>query len=282
MPLNSTLTLFGLLAILVVVIFHQVFWPGLRLRSIHRRVFPEAWETLLRRALPVYSGMTQKQQERLKNLVKQFIADKQFIGCAGQRIDDEIRVAIAANACLLVLNRPSGCYPQLRSILVYPSTFVVSHEHHDEAGLVSIQEDVLVGESWSEGKIILAWDDVQHGIRNYTDGRNVVLHEFAHELDHEDGASNGAPLLQTRGAYKNWARVFAAEFTQLQSRIWRGEGSLLDDYGATDEAEFFAVATETFFERPQEMREHHAELYQELANYYQVDPVQWLAASRIN
>ncbi len=281
MPLNSILTLLGLLTILSVVIFHQVFWPRLRLRRIHRRAFPEAWEALLQRALPVYSGMSRQQQEQLKNLVKQFITDKQFIGCAGQRIDDEIRVAIAANACLLVLNRPSG-YPQLRSILVYPSTFVASHEHHDEAGLVSIQEHILVGESWSEGKIVLAWDDVQHGIRDFTDGRNVVLHEFAHELDHEDGAGNGAPLLGTRGAYKNWARVFAAEFTRLQSRVWNGEAGLLDEYGATDEAEFFAVATEAFFERPQEMLDNHAELYQELANYYQVDPVQWKAASRIN
>lgn len=282
MPLNSTLTLLGLLAILAAVIFHQVFWPGLRLRTIHRREFPRTWEPLLRRALPVYPGMPAQQQEQLKNLIKQFIADKQFIGCAGQRINDEIRVAIAANACLLVLNRPTGCYPQLRSILVYPSAFVVSHEHHDESGLVSTQENMLVGESWSEGKIILAWEDVQRGIGDFTDGHNVVLHEFAHELDHEDGASNGAPLLRKRSAYKNWARVFAAEFTELQTRVWSGEGSLLDEYGATDEAEFFAVATETFFERPQEMREHHAELYQELAHFYQVDPAQWTAVSRIN
>lgn len=282
MPLTSILTLLGLLAILIVVIFHQVFWSGLRLRSIHRRAFPEAWEILLQRAVPIYPGMPRQQQEQLKNRIKEFIADKQFIGCAGLRIDDEIRITIAANACLLVMNRLTGCYPQLNSILVYPSTFLVSHEHHDEAGLVSTQEDELVGESWSEGKIIPAWDDVQHGIRDFSDGHNVVLHEFAHELDHEDGASNGAPLLQTRGAYKNWSRVFAAEFTRLQSRVWSGEGGLLDEYGATDAAEFFAVATEAFLERPQEKREHHLELYQELANCYQVEPVQWTAASRRN
>lgn len=280
MPLNSLLALLGLLAILAGVIFYQVFWPGMRLRRIQGQAFPAAWGPLLRRALPVFPGLSGKQQAQLQNLIKQFIADKQFIGCAGQIIDDEIRVTIAANACLLLLNRHTDCYPQLRSVLVYPSTFVVSREQRDTAGLVTNHESALVGESWSEGKIILAWDDVQRGITNFSDGHNVVLHEFAHELDHEDGASNGAPLLRTRGAYKNWARVFAAEFTALQTQAWNGEGSLFDQYGATNEAEFFAVATETFFERPWEMREHHGELYQELANYYQVDPTEWTAAPR--
>lgn len=280
MPLNSILALIGLLAIIVGVIVHQVFWPGMRLRAIQRREFPPAWEPLLLRALPIYPGLKSPQQEQLKHLIKQFIADKQIIGCGGQRIDDEIRVTIAANACLLLLNRHTGCYPQLRSVLVYPSTFVVSREQRDDAGIVSTHENILSGESWSDGKIVLAWDDVRRGVANFRDGRNVVLHEFAHELDHEDGASNGAPVLQTRGAYRNWARVFAAEFSGLQEQVWNGQGSLLDEYGATNPAEFFAVATETFFERPREMQEHHQELYQELVNYYQVDPVQWTAAFR--
>lgn len=280
MPLNSILASLGLLAILAAVIFWQVYWPGMRLRKIRGQPFPEAWKPLLRRALPIYPGLQAVQQEQLQNLIKQFLADKKFIGCAGQQIDDEIRLTIAANACLLLLNRHTRCYPDLHSVLVYPSTFVVAREQRDDAGLVSSHEKALVGESWSDGKIILAWDDVVRGTRNFSDGRNVVLHEFAHELDHEDGASNGAPLLRTRGAYKNWARVFAAEFTELEQRAWSGEGSLLDKYGAENPAEFFAVATETFFERPWEMQEHHGELYQELANYYQVDPVQWTAAPR--
>ncbi len=280
MPSSSMLAVAGLLLILALVIFHQVFWPGLRLQGIRRQVFPRAWESLLLRALPIYAGLSREQQEQLKNLIKQFIADKNFVGCAGQQIDDVIRVTIAANACLLLLNRNTGCYPLLRSVLVYPSTFVVAHEHQDEGGLVSTHEQVLVGESWGDGKIVLAWDDVQHGVTDFSDGHNVVLHEFAHALDHEDGASNGAPLLRTRGAYKNWARVFAAEFTELQARAQGGAGSLLDQYGATNPAEFFAVATETFFEKPRELQAQHAELYAELVSYYQVDPVGWLAAPR--
>lgn len=276
MSLTSLLTLAGLLAVLAAVIFHQVFWPGIRLQRIRRREFPAAWEPLLRRALPIYAGMHVEQQQQLKQLIKQFIADKHFIGCGGQIVDDEIRISIAANACLLLLNRETGCYPQLQSVLVYPSTFVVSHEEHDEFGLVSTYEDELEGEAWSDGKIVLAWDDVKHGISNFSDGHNVVLHEFAHALDHEDGEGNGAPLLRTRGAYKNWARVFAAEFALLQQRADRGQDSLMDQYGASDPAEFFAVATETFFEKPREMQAHHAELYQELVSYYQVDPVQWV------
>lgn len=277
MPLNSILALAALLAIVAGVIVHQVFWPGIRLRAIQRRAFPVAWEPLLLQALPIYLRLGAQQQQQLQHLIKQFITDKQIIGCGGQRIDDEIRVTIAANACLLLLNRHTGCYPQLRSVLVYPSSFVVSREQRDDAGIVSTHDNVLSGESWSEGKIILAWDDVRRGVANFSDGHNVVLHEFAHELDHEDGASNGAPLLRTRGAYRNWARVFAAEFSGLQEQVWNGQGSLLDEYGATNPAEFFAVATETFFERPREMLEHHRELYQELASYYQVDPVQWTA-----
>ncbi len=276
MPTSSILALCALAAIVVGVIFYQFFWPGIRLRRIRKRPFPDSWQVLLPKVLPIYGGLAAKEQEQLQNLVKQFLADKLIIGCGGLEIDDEIRLAIAANACLLLLNRTSGCYPELHSILVYPSTFRVTREHRDQLGLVSLQDSALLGESWSEGKIILAWDEVRRGVTNFQDGENVVFHEFAHELDHEDGVSNGAPILHTRGAYQNWARVFAEEFSSLQEMANLDRQEVLDHYGATNPAEFFAVATETFFERPIELQALHGELYEQLANFYRVNPVLWV------
>jgi len=280
MPLNSTIVLLLLLALVIAVIFYQMFWPRISLRRIQQQPFPAQWIPLVQRALPIYAGLQPAQQRQLLNLIKLFLARKQFVGCAGQQIDDEVRVTIAANACLLLLDRNTDCYPQLHFVLVYPSTFVVDREQRDENGLVSTGQHTLVGESWNTGKIILAWDDVQRGVTDFNDGHNVVLHEFAHELDHEDGATNGAPILSTRGAYKSWAKVFAAEFAELQMQAATGQASLLDKYGATNPAEFFAVATETFFERPREMHAHHHELYGELKSFYCVDPVTWVAEAR--
>ena len=272
---SSIIALLVLLLIVLAVIFYVVFWPGIRRRRIEQKPFPDHWLAILRRRLPFYDKLPQTQQQRLQNLIKRFLHDHQYIGCAGLEIDDEIRVTIAAQACLLILNKKGYSYRKLRSVLVYPSTFVATREVRDDLGLVSTNHTALLGESWDQGKVILAWDNVEQGVCNLRDGRNVVLHEFAHQLDSESGAVNGAPLLQTRGAYKSWAHVFHREFEELNLRKAQHYESLLDDYGATNPAEFFAVATETFFERPAEMAEHHQALFQELARFYQVDPAQW-------
>ena len=272
----SIAALIGLILILAAVVFRVVFWPGLRLRRILARPFPAPWRRILQRVMPVYPHLPTELQQQLESRIKQFIADKRFVGCAGQTITDEVRLAIAAHACLLLLNRNTDCYPRLESILVYPSTFVANREHADSVGLVSEQHMPMEGESWSHGKVVLAWDAVKMGVRDPTDGHNVVFHEFAHQLDDDDGASNGAPLLHTRGAYQSWAKVFGQEFENLQWQASRGWQGLLDHYGATNPAEFFAVATETFFERPHDMRAHHEELYRELVDYYRVDPALWM------
>lgn len=275
MPISSLLTLLVLLLIVVAVIFRVLFWPRIRLKAIQGRKFPSDWLQILNRRLPFYKSLPVKLQQRLRNLIKVFLHDKQFIGCAGQQINDEIRVTIAAQACLLILNRSNNPYQDLNSVLVYPSTFVATREIRDDLGLVSTNHIALLGESWSQGKVILAWDNVEIGVRNLHDGRNVVLHEFAHQLDNESGAHNGAPLLLTRGAYKSWAHVFSEEFEELQREAARGKKSLIDHYGATNPAEFFAVTTETFFERPEKMRSNHLELYRELVNFYGIDPTDW-------
>jgi MtfA peptidase len=219
--------------------------------------------------------MTVVQQLQLQQLITRFLDRKNIIGCAGLQITDEIRLTIAAHACLLLLNRPSNEYAELRRILVYPSSFLVEHDVADDAGIVSAGRHVLSGESWSNGKVILAWDNVAHGVHDFSDGYNVVLHEFAHQLDHQSGVTNGAPLLHSRSAYQNWTRVFSEEFTQLQHASDSQINTLIDQYGATDPAEFFAVVTETFYEKPQQLANHHPELFEQLKTYYHVDPRDW-------
>jgi hypothetical protein len=275
MTTQAIISLLVLLLILAAVIFRVVFWPGIRITRIQKRPFPESWQQTLIDRLPFVAQIPLAEQEQLKFLIKVFLADKEFYGCAGQEINDDIRVTVAAQACLLLLNQDRIPYPDLDSILVYPSTFVATREVANELGLVSTNHIAMLGESWSQGKVVLAWDNVQKSVMNLQDGHNVVLHEFAHQLDHESGSTNGAPILSTRGAYKSWAHVFGEEFDELQKDAVRGRHSLLDHYGATNPAEFFAVATETFFERPREMAAYHQELYQQLKDYYQLDPGNW-------
>ena len=275
MTTQSTLSLLALLLILVAVVFLVVFWPRMRITRIQKQAFPELWQKTLIARLPFIGRIPLAEQQQLKYLIKVFLADKKFYGCAGQEIDDDIRVTVAAQACLLLLNQDRTPYPDLDSILIYPSTFVATREVANELGLVSTNHIAMLGESWSQGKVVLAWDNVNKGVMNLQDGQNVVLHEFAHQLDHESGSTNGAPVLNTRGAYRSWAHIFSEEFEELQKDAERGRHSLLDHYGATNPAEFFAVATETFFERPKEMAAYHQELYQQLKNYYKLDPGKW-------
>ncbi|MDP1932739.1 MAG: zinc-dependent peptidase [Gammaproteobacteria bacterium] len=275
MTLQPIFILIALWSIVVAVTLFLFVYPRYRRRKLDTTPFPPAWLTILRRNLSVYKSMWPDQQEQLRKLIVRFLRGKDFVGCAGQEINDEIRVTIAAQACLLLLNRPSHEYQDLRTILVYPSGFMVNRDHHDEFGLVTEQKRFLSGESWSNGKVILAWDSVERGIRNFRDGENVVLHEFAHQLDHESGITNGAPLLYSKGSYSKWARIFSEEFSALQKASDEERATLIDQYGATDPAEFFAVVTETFYERPHEMAHEHAELFEELKAYYRVDPREW-------
>ena len=275
MTLQATTSLLILLLILALVVFWVVFWPRMRILRIQKQAFPAPWQETLIERLPFVTKIPTAEQEQLKFLIKTFLADKKFYGCAGQKIDDDIRVTVAAQACLLIMNQGRTPYPDLDSILIYPSTFVATREVANELGLVSTNHIAMLGESWSQGKVVLAWDNVQKGVMNLQDGHNVVLHEFAHQLDHESGSTNGAPVLNTRGAYRSWAHIFSEEFEELQKDAVRGRHSLMDHYGATNPAEFFAVATETFFEQPKQMVAYHHELYQQLKDYYKLDPGKW-------
>lgn len=252
-----------------------VLIPRYRLKKAVEAPFPEAWVEILERNIQVYRNLPDSLRQQLRRLIKQFLHQKHFSGAAGLVITDEIRVTIAAEACMLLLNRHSGVYPSLRYIVVYPAAFVVDRPQAGMDGTVQAGRKGLLGESWSNGKVILAWDHVLSGSRNFVDGRNVVLHEFAHQLDSESGSTNGAPILAGSNCLRTWAATLSQEFEELQRDAWKGRRSLLDHYGATNPAEFFAVATETFFEQPAQMKKHHAELFDVLQCYYRIDPSDW-------
>ena len=249
--------------------------PHLRLKMAVAAPFPAEWVEIVERNIAVYRNLPMPLRLQLRNLIKQFLHQKHFSGAHGLEITDEIRVTIAAEACMLLVNRKTGVYPALRYIIVYPSAFVVDRAQSSAGGVVSEGRKGLLGESWSNGKVILAWDNVLHGSRNFVDGQNVVLHEFAHQLDSESGATNGAPILAGSNCLRTWASTLSGEFEELQKDAWRGKKSLLDHYGATNPAEFFAVSTETFFEKPEQMAKHHSELFEVLKAYYRIDPRDW-------
>jgi Mlc titration factor MtfA (ptsG expression regulator) len=197
-----------------------------------------------------------------------------------------MRVTIAAQACLLLLHRQTDYYPELRSVLLYPHPFPVERESYSEHGVITETRHSNLGESWQHGAVVLAWDSTLEGAAKLADGHNVVMHEFAHQLDQEDGRADGAPVLTTSllrgraGRYRAWAGVFGDEFERFQREVSQGAETVMDAYGATDPAEFFAVATECFFEKPHEMLKEHPKLYAQLKGFYRQDPTAWRSPVR--
>lgn len=258
-----------------------VWLPAYRLKRAIERPFPARFADILARHVPAYSRMPAELQLQLQRLVKQFLHQKKFIGCDGFLITDEVRVSIAGKACMLLLNRPPQVYPDLHHVLVYPSAFLVPRTEIGLGGVVTHASQTLSGESWSNGQVILAWDHVVQSGMPFNNGQNVVLHEFAHQLDSESGSNNGAPLLRTTAAYRRWSTVLSHEYAQLQQAVLYQVPSVLDYYGATSPAEFFAVATESFFEKSILLSEFHPALFEELKNYYRVDPRDWLPVTAL-
>ena len=248
-----------------------------RRRKLVRTPFPAAWEEILRRNITHYGMLEESERAHLRSLVQVFIAEKNWEGAGGLEITDEIRVTIAAHACLLLLGFPHDYYPNVQSIIVYPSAVVPPPRKPGffETVLEPVeQEEPLDGEAFDQGPVIIAWDAVLRSVHRPGSGENVIYHEFAHKLDALDGAADGTPPLRDRGAYRDWVRTFSREYLRLKQDVERGRRSFLDDYAATDEGEFFAVATEQFFDRPQVMLDHAPELYHVLREYYCQDPVE--------
>jgi Mlc titration factor MtfA (ptsG expression regulator) len=239
-----------------------------------RRAFPAAWRDIVRRRVPLARELPAAQQMRLKKHIQVLLADVPFIGCAGLEVSDEMRVTIAAQAAFLLLGR-GGSFGNLREVLVYPGHFVVPRNEVGAGGVVHEARDVLAGQSWQRGQVIVAWDAVQGGAADPHDGANVVMHEFAHQLDQDTGAANGAPYVGRGALQQTWARVMSQEFDALRASLARAEPGLIDPYAATSPAEFFAVTSELFFERPQALAAERPALYEQLKRCYRLDPASW-------
>lgn len=232
--------------------------------------FPDAWREILARNVKAYRLLDEPEQEVLRELVQVFIAEKRWEGCGGLELDDEMRVTIAGSACLLILGRDHDLMRDVESILVYPSTVVLPDA---QAGTFDGRPRIVgegreaLGVAHIGGPVILAWDSVLQGARNAADGHNVVIHEMAHKIDFLDGDADGTPPLETSAERREWARICAEEFTAMQT----GGGHFLRAYAATNEAEFFAVASEVFFEKPKQLRRELPELYGLLRGFYNLD-----------
>jgi hypothetical protein len=265
-------------ALLLLVVVGGLAGPplavALRRARVMRRPFPAAWRELLRHRMPLYNRLPARAQLRLKQRIQVLLAEVPFIGCAGLAVTEEMRVLIAAQAALLLLER-GPAFGNLRQILLYPGHFAARRARAGPDGVVHEGRQVMAGESWQQGQVVLGWDAVLEGAADPDDGANVVIHEFAHQLDQETGPANGAPFLGRRGERERWAKVLGDEFAQLRSRLARGEAGLIDPYAATDAAEFFAVVSELFFEKPAALAAGHPALYAEFARCYRQDPRAW-------
>jgi Mlc titration factor MtfA (ptsG expression regulator) len=255
------------------------FFKRRRRERLQAAPFPEPWLEIVERNVRIYAFLPDADQKELLGLVQVFMAEKSFEGCGGLELTDEIKVTIAGWACVLLLHRQTDIYPRLISILVYPTAYVAKSVEPIGGPVVLEGEEVRLGEAWKTGVVIVSWDNLQAMARGSTYGRNLVLHEFAHQLDMEDGASDGTPILGQRSQVARWAEIMEEECERLKRDSVLGRYTVLDEYGATNPAEFFAVATECFFEKAGVLKKRHPELYGELRSFYRQDPARLVPES---
>jgi Mlc titration factor MtfA (ptsG expression regulator) len=270
-----------LAAVIVALALALIAWlllaPTFRAaRHRHAAAMPLAATRLaaVERNVPLRARLPPDLRVRLDGLAAAFAAEKTFVGCNGLVVTDDMRITIAAHACVLVLGRPHDLYPSLQSILVYPTPFWVEEEDEDESGVVTHRRRVLAGQAWDASRIILSWEDVLAAGSAHAPGYNLVLHEFAHHLEFE-GLGLPDPPEGTRRALEHWSADLDREFGRLEEHVESGAESFLDPYATEDEAEFFAVASEEFFERPAALEAAHPDLYRLLREFYGLDPARW-------
>ncbi len=245
-----------------------------REQEIRSRPFPPDWYSVVVRNAAFSRRLSEDDRRELLGHIQVFLGEKVFEGCNGLEVTDEIRLTIAAHACRLLLRRGADVFPRLITVLVYPSAYVARDVEPIAGGGVLEGEVVRLGEAWRDGVAVLSWENVQSMARGQTPGQNLILHEFAHILDMEDGASDGTPILADRGLYAAWSTVMEDEYERLRRLDHLGRYSVLDPYGATNPAEFFAVATEAFFEKSTVLKRRHPELYEVLMSFYRHDPAE--------
>ena len=247
-------------------------WRRQRLR---RQGAPSHWHEVIERRVPLYRLLPPADREELLAHVQVFLAEKRFEGVGGVEVTEEMRLTIAAQACILLLHRPHDYYPKLSSVVVYADEYLARVSEVDESGVVTEGVDRRSGESWEGGAVALSWEDVLLTARPGEDDYNVVIHEFAHQLDTEEGISNDFPLAAAGERVAPLVRLLYEAYEELAADVAAGRETVFDAYGAESPAEFFAVATECFFGLPRLLREWHPELYGELCRYFRQDPAAW-------
>ncbi len=253
---------------------------GVRRKRLMNRPFPLLWEKALEN-VPLYKRLPEEDRRELKGLIQVFLAEKNFEGCGGFVITDEVRLPIAAQACILLLHRKPRFYPGLSSIIIYPDEYCAPFRDVDESGVVTEWTDRLSGESRQEGSIVLSWKDVTGEGLKLREAYNVVLHEFAHQLDAEDGITAGARLAEDAGQSCAMFEILEQAHRRLRYDVRRGRVTALDPYGEESLEEFFAVATELFFERPTALRVWDSGLFAGLVRYYRQNPAEWGGTSPV-
>ncbi len=244
-----------------------------RRRALLREPVPDRWFDIVSNNVHQYEALSAGERARLFDDVRILVAEKNWEGCGGLAINDEVKVTIAAAASLLLLGFENEYFDAVQSILVYPDAYVAPGHSIAKGGLVLEGDSHREGEAWYRGPVILSWADTLAGGRGHTPGYNLVLHEFAHQLDMQNGRIvDGTPPLSSRTEYDRWQQVIQCESERLERDCARDRPTLLDCYGLASLGEFFAVSTECFFERPREMQREHPELYQILRDYYRQNP----------
>jgi len=251
-------------------------WLKRRRRTrLRAEPFAEEWEKVLQRNLPRAAQLGETERDKLRGDIQIFVAEKNWEGVFGVEMADEIRVTIAAQACWMILGLDVSLFDHVLSILVYPDTYSAPEKHAISGGGVIEGSSQRLGEAWHRGPIVLSWPDVLSGGRNPASGRNLVFHEFAHQLDMLNGGHvDGIPPIESLELATRWQQIVAQEYERLQFACRHRRPRLMDCYGTTNRGEFFAVATETFFQWPARMRNAHPELYAAFRDYFRLDPAE--------
>lgn len=272
-----------LFAIAAAVVAWLLLAPIVRARRRDRLTqnkFPASWQQLLCDRWRLYSHLPLTVRARIHQQLQVMLPETDFYGCDGLEVTEEMKVLILAQAALVYGNVIEERLRDFPVVLVYPGAFVRHGQEMDALGLVSEGRHELLGESWEQGKVILSWDDVERGAAKL-DGHNLVIHEYAHQIDGYDGAMNGSPPLGGRQVFADWPAIMQRAYDDLCSRVEERCDANIDPYATTNPGEFFAVISETFFTRPEALVQDYPEVYQQLAAFYQEDPLSWIADRRM-
>lgn len=250
----------------------MLIFSFLRRKWLRHKSFPETWQKILETKVPYYSLLPDDLKQTLRHHLMIFIDEKLFEGCKGFEVTEERKVIISAYACVLILGDPSGYYPDLQTILVYPDVYVAPVRKHFPGGVISEGKVARKGESWDFGSVVLSWEDIQANIENHSSSHSLIFHEFAHQLDRRFGLTSG--IGENGGIFREdeWTHILAEVYRKLQRKSRRGILCVLDSYGATNPHELFAVATEAFFLDPHRLFNEFPNLYDLLKSFYNVDP----------